>query len=396
MANTRSAAKQARAAVRRRRRARNRTQLSTVRTSEKKIRSLAKAGNTEEAGKLISQFQSQIDRAAKKGVLHKNTASRHKQADRRAAEAGGRRRDGILIFRAPSHCASSLRTQGFRPASRLLSYWHPQNALLPLCGLQIARLIRLFTVFYVTCAVAFAPSARAQNLPVSTIPPKSSAGEAPVVITADGQNTYLGDIATADDNVVVKYKEDTIYADHVIFDRSTKVLIANGNVRLFSGTRLYRGESFTYNLDTKAMESSSFLGEEYPKLLSAKHVTTPEINHYRLTNATFSTSNREVPSFHLAASTVEYRPNDEVVLKNVLLYIGEVPVFYFPIFVQSLVDTRPAYQFEVGAGGQFGAFLENKYNFVVDNNLRGTVEFDVREKRGYAGGGRRAVFPGRH
>jgi small subunit ribosomal protein S20 len=77
MANTRSAAKQARAALRRR--SRNRLQIGSVRTSEKKIRSLAKAGNTEEALKLVSQFQSEIDRAAKKGVVHKNTASRHKQ-----------------------------------------------------------------------------------------------------------------------------------------------------------------------------------------------------------------------------------------------------------------------------------------------------------------------------
>ncbi len=76
MANTRSAAKQARAALRRR--ARNRTQISTVRTSEKKIRALAKAGKADEATKLVAQFQSQIDRAAKKGVIHKNNASRHK------------------------------------------------------------------------------------------------------------------------------------------------------------------------------------------------------------------------------------------------------------------------------------------------------------------------------
>jgi len=75
MANTRSAAKQARGAVRRR--ALNRTQISTVRTSEKKIRALA--GKTEEAAKLLPQFQSEIDRAAKKGVVHKNTASRHKK-----------------------------------------------------------------------------------------------------------------------------------------------------------------------------------------------------------------------------------------------------------------------------------------------------------------------------
>lgn len=77
MANTRSAAKQARSAVRRR--TLNRIQLSTVRVSEKKIRALAKAGKTEEAAKLLPKFQSEIDRAAKKGVVHKNTASRHKQ-----------------------------------------------------------------------------------------------------------------------------------------------------------------------------------------------------------------------------------------------------------------------------------------------------------------------------
>lgn len=77
MANTRSAAKQARAALRRR--ARNRVQIKTVRTSEKEIRALAKSGKTEEAAKLLSQFQSQIDRAAKKGVVHRNTASRHKK-----------------------------------------------------------------------------------------------------------------------------------------------------------------------------------------------------------------------------------------------------------------------------------------------------------------------------
>jgi small subunit ribosomal protein S20 len=77
MANTKSAAKQARAAVRRR--SRNRVQISTVRTSEKKIRALAKAGKTDEAIKLLPKFQSEIDRAAKKGVVHKNTASRHKQ-----------------------------------------------------------------------------------------------------------------------------------------------------------------------------------------------------------------------------------------------------------------------------------------------------------------------------
>jgi LPS-assembly protein len=214
-----------------------------------------------------------------------------------------------------------------------------------------------------------------------------------VTITADGQNTYVGEIATADDNVIVHYQGDVIFADHVIYDRSTKIVNATGNVRIYSDNRVYRGDTIVYNLDTKAIHSSAFLGEEYPKLFSAKEVTTPGFNHYRLTNATFTTNNREKPSFHMEATTIEYRPNDEVVLKNVLLFIGDVPVFYFPVFVQSLTDSRPTYQFSIGDGGRFGAFIDNSYNWVADTKLRGTVEFDAREKRGYAGGVDVQYFP---
>jgi LPS-assembly protein len=214
-----------------------------------------------------------------------------------------------------------------------------------------------------------------------------------VTITADGQNTYIGQIATADDNVVARHKDEVIFADHLVYDRANRVMIATGNARIFTPTHVYRGDSISYNLDTKAIISTNFTGAEYPKFIAGQHVTTPGFNHYRLTNSSFTTDNREHPSFHMEASTIEYRPNDEVVLKNVMLYIGDVPVFYFPIFVQSLTDSRPAYQFEIGNDGRFGYFMDNEYNFVASNNLRGTVHLDVREKRGYAGGLDLQYFP---
>ena len=229
---------------------------------------------------------------------------------------------------------------------------------------------------------------------VSTTPPVANKGDnSPVTITADGENTYFGEIATADDNVVVRSKGDVIFADHITFDRSTHIITATGNVRIFSNDRVYRGSSIIYNLETKAMTSSAFLGEEYPKFVSGLQVTTPGFNHYRLTNGSFTTSNREKPSFHMQAGTIEYRPNDEVVLKNVVMFVGDVPVFYFPIFVQSLTDSRPTYQFQIGDGGRFGAFIDNTYNWVASPKLRGSVEVDVREKRGYAGGVDAQYFP---
>jgi len=232
-----------------------------------------------------------------------------------------------------------------------------------------------------------------QTPEVSTTPPKSSAGDSSIVITADGTNTYIGSIASADDNVVVHFKGDVLFADHLVWDRSTNIMIATGNARLFSGNRIYRGDSLTYNLDTKAITSTNFTGADYPRFIAGQQVTTPDFNHYRLTNASFTTSNREKPSFHLQASTIEYRPNDEVVLKNVVVYVGDVPVFYVPFFVQSLTDSRPTYQFEIGDSGQFGYFIDNKYNWVANDKMRGTVEFDAREKRGYAGGLDVQYFP---
>ena len=214
-----------------------------------------------------------------------------------------------------------------------------------------------------------------------------------MTIRADGQNTYVGEIATADDNVVVHYTGDVIFADHIVYDRATKVMIATGNARIFSGNRVYRGDSITYNLDTKAITSANFTGADYPRFIAGTQVTTPDFSHYRLTNASFTTSNRQNPSFHFEASTIEYRPNDEVVLKNVVAYIGDIPVFYFPLIVQSLTDSRPTYQFEIGDSGQFGYFMDNKYNWVANDQMRGTVELDVREKRGYAGGVDVQYFP---
>jgi len=237
------------------------------------------------------------------------------------------------------------------------------------------------------------PTSAGEPLSVSTTPPTSDAGDSEVTIRADGENTYIGQIATADDNVVVHYKGDVIFADHIVYDRSTRIMIATGNARIFTGDRVYRGDSITYNLDTKAITSANFTGAEYPRFIAGQQVTTPGFNHYRLTNASFTTSNRENPSFHFQAGTIEYRPNDEVVLKNVVLYVGEVPVFYVPLIVQSLTDSRPTYQFQLGDSGQFGYFMDNRYNWVANDKMRGDVEFDVREKRGYAGGVDVQYFP---
>lgn len=76
MANTASAAKQARAALRRREV--NRTLLQAARNAQKKLVSLLEAGKKDEAGKLFPELQKRLDRAAKGKAIHRNRSARIK------------------------------------------------------------------------------------------------------------------------------------------------------------------------------------------------------------------------------------------------------------------------------------------------------------------------------
>jgi small subunit ribosomal protein S20 len=71
------------------RRARNRTNLSLLKTQVKKLRAAIAEGNAEAAKKLLPETGGEIDRAAKKGVVHDNAASRYKSRLARKVSALG-------------------------------------------------------------------------------------------------------------------------------------------------------------------------------------------------------------------------------------------------------------------------------------------------------------------
>jgi small subunit ribosomal protein S20 len=60
------------------RRGRNRKNLSQLKTQVKKLRTAVDAGDAEGASKLLSETVAEIDKAARKGVVHDNAADRHK------------------------------------------------------------------------------------------------------------------------------------------------------------------------------------------------------------------------------------------------------------------------------------------------------------------------------
>ena len=76
MAHHASALKQMRQGLKRR--ARNRQNVSQVRTQIKKLREALAKGDADAANKLLAQTVGAIDKASKKGIIHDNAAARYK------------------------------------------------------------------------------------------------------------------------------------------------------------------------------------------------------------------------------------------------------------------------------------------------------------------------------
>ena len=87
MAHHASALKQMRQGEKRR--ARNRNNLSQLKTQLKKLRSVIAEGNAAAATKLLPASEAEIDKAAKKGVVHDNAAARYKSRLARKVTALG-------------------------------------------------------------------------------------------------------------------------------------------------------------------------------------------------------------------------------------------------------------------------------------------------------------------
>ena len=76
MANTKSAIKRIRSS--RRKQERNRVFRSRARTFVRKARRLIEEGQFDEAQEVVRQAISALDKAAEKGIIHKNNAARRK------------------------------------------------------------------------------------------------------------------------------------------------------------------------------------------------------------------------------------------------------------------------------------------------------------------------------
>ncbi len=207
----------------------------------------------------------------------------------------------------------------------------------------------------------------------------------PIEITSTGETTYENGLATARDNVAIHVGDTDIYADYAQYNSRTHDVYLQGHVRIYRDVSLYIADSGVYNTDTKKIRSMSTRTESEPYFLNGRDVSQISDNGYLIRNGTFTTHDSPNPDFHLRAQTIRFYEDDRAIFRNVTMYVGKVPVFWWPYLYQSLSD---AFNFTVSPAflSTWGPSLLTEVTFPITDHIRGRVRLDYFGRRGPAVG----------
>lgn len=207
-----------------------------------------------------------------------------------------------------------------------------------------------------------------------------SFGDVPIAIDSD-DTTFEGGIAAANGNVIIRYNDVTIYCDYATYNPQTRDVLLNGSVRIYRLGQLFTGDRALYNLETKALSASGFLGEFTPFRVGSRSISSMGNNGYFVQDGIFTTSDSSKPDYHLRARSVRVYPGDRVVFSNVTLVVGRTPVFWFPYLYQSL-NQEVSFSIMPGYSNVWGAHLLGQYTFPLTENISGRFRLDLLSRRG--------------
>ncbi|MBI5400224.1 hypothetical protein HZB07_06450 [Candidatus Saganbacteria bacterium] len=212
------------------------------------------------------------------------------------------------------------------------------------------------------------------------------AEEIPVNLKADKLKFIEGtSIIEATGSVEVKFKEATIFADHLVMDSATNIATADGHVRLLDSQYKANAAALIYNIDNQKANFTDFRARTNPKRMRGPlFLTAASLNDQKKKllgqKGSLSTCERTTPHYYLLADRVEYYPDDKVLGYNSTLYVGAVPVLWLPLLYYDL-GQKEKRNWSFGHNETEGDYLKSTWGYPL-----GILYLDLMEKKGFGQG----------
>ena len=208
-------------------------------------------------------------------------------------------------------------------------------------------------------------------------------------MSEDGVAEYDEATGTVSDpaGVRVQYGDANLTAREIKLERATSTVEADGSVRLQHATEIWTGEHIRYNFASGQIETQTFRTGRPPFFAAGEGL------HASFTNSTHSATNGFIttddiadPAYRVRAKQLTFVPGRYMEARGATLYLGKVPVMYFPRYRRHFDRHPNNWVFVPGYRSLYGAYLLSTYNWTIATNAAAAFHMDYRTKRGFGGG----------
>jgi len=209
----------------------------------------------------------------------------------------------------------------------------------------------------------------------------------PVIVDADQIDFQRGiGKVYATGNVKMTQKGVVLYCDEGTFDVNTNIAHVKGNVKAVREGSVLYGDNVVYNFNTYDAEILDIHFEGKPFYGRAPQGDKIGKDKMILKNGYITTCDLSQPHYRLVSKQVTIYPGDKVVARNVVLKIGDVPVFYIPYFSQSLKDKSFPAEVVPGNNDDWGYFMLTRWRYQLNQEHKTWLNIDWYEERGWGFG----------
>lgn len=185
--------------------------------------------------------------------------------------------------------------------------------------------------------------------------------------------------------VRLEYKDVQIEAENVRVDLRTSELLAWDKVNFTLKMRRIEGENLRYNLEKGEGTIEHPKGREGLFFYSAEKAYF-SLEMIELRKAYFTSCELSLPHYKIRAEKISIRLDDEIVMSNVTFWLGDIPVFWLPFFVQYLREENRLILPNFSYSDYAGWSVQTGYYFYASPSFQAKLHLDYKEKKGWAEG----------
>lgn len=198
---------------------------------------------------------------------------------------------------------------------------------------------------------------------------------------------YETGIGVITNRFVARFRDVTVTAGRGQFNERTGDLLVEDGVTLQRDNQVWRGDRLQYNLLDRTIRTTSFRTGRSPVFAAGDGLELDLTNQvYSATGGYVTSDDSADPGFRIRTRRLIIAPGRYFEARHAVLYIGKVPVFYFPYLRRSLQGRSNRFSLFPGYRTLYGPYLLGSYEWYWTDRLSGVVHLDYRLKRGWGTG----------